>query len=174
MKIFNSLEEIKNIESTIIALGNFDGVHLGHQKLIREAVDYAHKSGLKSAVLNYLNSAAMKEEEISKEDVAASFQRTVIEVLVEKTREAVKLTGLETVTLAGGVSANRALQDALAKMCEEEGWKFYKPSSLLYTDNAAMIGCRAYYLAQQGKASPLTLNAKPGLSIGEEVYDLFR
>ncbi len=130
-------------------------------------------SGLKSAVLNYLNSATMKGEDFAKEDVAASFQRTVIEVLVEKTREAVKMTGLTTVTLAGGVSANRALQEALAAMCEEEGWKFYKPSPLLYTDNAAMIGCRAYYLAQQGKRSPLTLNAKPGLSIGEEVYDIY-
>ena len=79
--------------------------------------------------------------------MAASFQQAIIDVLVEKTIEAAHATGQTKVTLAGGVSANRHLQDALAAACEKEGLTFYRPSSILATDNAAMIGCRAYYMS---------------------------
>ncbi len=125
-------------------------------------------SGLKSAVLNYLNSSKLKGEPIIPEDVAASFQKAVVEVLVEKTREAARATGYRVITVAGGVSANSSLQEELQRMCDEEGYRFYKPTGILCTDNAAMIGCRAYYMALNGEVSPLTLNAKPALQIGEE------
>lgn len=124
-------------------------------------------SGLKSAVLNYLNSAKLKNELINDNDVAASFQQSVIDILIKKTRDAAKQTGYTTITVAGGVSANRGLQQALTNMCEEEGFKFYKPNSILSTDNAAMIGCRAYYMAKANKFATLSLNAKPSIPIGD-------
>lgn len=124
-------------------------------------------SGLKSAVLNYLNSAKLKNELINDSDVAASFQQSVIDILIKKTRDAAKQTGYTTITVAGGVSANRGLQQALTNMCEEEGFKFYKPNSILSTDNAAMIGCRAYYMAKANKFATLSLNAKPSIPIGD-------
>ncbi|MDU2569929.1 MAG: tRNA (adenosine(37)-N6)-threonylcarbamoyltransferase complex transferase subunit TsaD [Veillonella sp.] len=105
-------------------------------------------SGLKSAVLNYLNSKQQKNEPINQADDAA---RTL---------------GETRITIAGGVSANKGLQAALQVMCEKEGFTYYKPHKILSTDNAAMIGCRAYYMAQAGKFADLTLNAKPSVEIG--------
>ena len=123
-------------------------------------------SGLKSAVLNYLNSEKQKGNPINDADVAASFQKSVIDVLTEKTLEAAKISGCKIVTVAGGVSANKGLQNALAAMCEREGLTFYRPGKILSTDNAAMIGCRAYYMAKAGKFADLTLNAKPAVPMG--------
>ncbi len=127
-------------------------------------------SGLKSAVLNYLNSAKQKNIDICDEDVAASFQKAIVDVLVEKTREAAHHTGQKIITVAGGVSANKGLQRALQHMCEEEGFTFYQPTSILSTDNAAMIGCRAYYMAQVNHFSDLRLNARPAIEIGEKSW----
>lgn len=127
-------------------------------------------SGLKSAVLNYLNSAKQKGTPIVDTDVAASFQKAVLDSLVEKTREAARMTGQTVITVAGGVSANQGLQRTLAQMCEEEGLTFYRPGRILATDNAAMIGCRAYYMAKAGKFSKLTLNAKPSIPLGDESW----
>ena len=123
-------------------------------------------SGLKSAVLNYLNSKQQKNESINQADVAASFQKAIVDVLVEKTRDAAHTLGESRITIAGGVSANKGLQKALEAMCEKEGFTYYKPHKILSTDNAAMIGCRAYYMAQAGKFADLTLNAKPSVEIG--------
>ncbi len=123
-------------------------------------------SGLKSAVLNYLNSEKQKGNPINDADVAASFQKSVIDVLTEKTLEAATVSGCKIVTVAGGVSANKGLQNALAAMCEREGLTFYRPGKILSTDNAAMIGCRAYYMAKAGKFADLTLNAKPAVPMG--------
>ena len=117
-------------------------------------------SGLKSAVLNYLNSKSQKG------DVAASFQKAIVDVLVEKTKDAAHTLGETKITIAGGVSANQGLQVALENMCNEEGFTYYKPGKILATDNAAMIGCRAYYMAQAGKFCDLHLNAKPSVPIG--------
>ena len=116
-------------------------------------------SGLKSAVLNYLNSKQQKNEPINQSDVAASFQKAIVDVLVEKTKDAAHTLGESRITIAGGVSANKGLQKALEAMCVEEGFTYYKPHKILSTDNAAMIGCRAYYMAQAGKFGDLTLNA---------------
>ena len=102
-------------------------------------------SGLKSAVLNYLNSAAQKNIEINKADVAASFQKALVDVLVEKTEDAAKRTGQMKITIAGGVSANKGLQKAIKEMCERNGFMYYEPHKILSTDNAAMIGITGYY-----------------------------
>lgn len=123
-------------------------------------------SGLKSAVLNYINSTKMKGESIPEADLAASFQQAIIDVLVDKTMEAAYMSGQKVITVAGGVSANQGLQKALEKRAHKEGLIFYKPGKILSTDNAAMIGCRAYYMAQAGKFSDLSLNAKPALALG--------
>jgi len=123
-------------------------------------------SGLKSAVLNYLNSKSQKGEDIHQADVAASFQKAIVDVLVDKTKDAAHTLGETNITIAGGVSANQGLQVALEAMCKEEGFTYYKPGEILSTDNAAMIGCRAYYMAQAGKFCDLHLNAKPSVPIG--------
>ena len=123
-------------------------------------------SGLKSAVLAYLNSERMKGHAIDKANVAASFQRSVVEVLVHKAFEAVKLAGRGTLVLAGGVAANSNLEGRLIKEAEKCGVRFAYPGRILCTDNAAMIACRGYYQAEAGDYGDLYLNAVPGLSLG--------
>ena len=105
----------------------------------------------------------MKKQPVSHEDVAASFQKAVVDVLVAKTMAAVKKTGLKTIVLAGGVAANSGLRGALSAACEKEGVRMCRPDPVLCTDNGAMIGCRAYYMAQAGAFAPMTLNADPRL-----------
>lgn len=126
-------------------------------------------SGLKSAVLNYLNSAKQKGEEINQADVAASFQRAVIEVLVHKALQAVKSVGVNTLVLAGGVAANSALRERLNNECEKTNIEFCYPTPILCTDNAAMIGCRAYYQSRLKEYSDLYLNAVPSLKLTSKV-----
>ncbi|WP_427338067.1 tRNA (adenosine(37)-N6)-threonylcarbamoyltransferase complex transferase subunit TsaD [Caloranaerobacter sp. DY30410] len=127
-------------------------------------------SGLKSAVLNYLNNSKQKGIEIVVEDVAASFQQSVIEVLVEKTIKAAKDKKVNIVALAGGVAANEGLRNFMSKRCIEEGLELRYPSKKLCTDNAAMIGCAAYYDYLKGYRADLTLNAIPNLKLGERKY----
>ena len=122
-------------------------------------------SGLKSAVLNYLHNCEQKKLKVNKADVAASFQRAVIEVLVFKAMDALKEAGLDTLVLAGGVAANSALEARLREEMEKNGKKFYYPDKILCTDNAAMIGCRGYYQALEGRFSDFYLNAVPGLEL---------
>lgn len=124
-------------------------------------------SGLKSAVLNYLNSCQMKGEEINQADVAASFQQAVVDVLVERAQAAADEFHMERVALAGGVAANSSLRAAMEQACAKRGLKFYRPSPIFCTDNAAMIGTAAYYEFQKGIRSNLELNAVPNLKIGE-------
>ena len=124
-------------------------------------------SGLKSAVLNYLNTMKLKKQEINKADVAASFQKAVIEVLVAKALEAMAQTHLDTLVLAGGVAANSALESRLRAAVEARGLKFCYPSRILCTDNAAMIGCRGYYQALNGRYSNYYLNAVPNLGLAD-------
>ena len=122
-------------------------------------------SGLKSAVLNYINSERMKGHELQKADIAASFQRAVVSVLVHKTIEAAKTAGHDTVVLAGGVAANSSLEGMLRVATEKQGLRFCYPSRILCTDNAAMIACRGYYQSQAGVFSDLYLNAVPALNL---------
>lgn len=124
-------------------------------------------SGVKSAVLNYLNQSAMQGIEINPADVAASFQQSVVEVLVEKTMAAVKNTGMKKLALAGGVASNSAIRAGMEAACEKAGIKLYRPSPILCTDNAAMIGAAAYYEFKKGVQHGLDLNAVPNLQLGE-------
>ncbi len=124
-------------------------------------------SGLKSAVLNYLNEKHMKGEEISVPDVAASFQRSVVDVLVEHSMHAVNEYGFKKFAIAGGVASNSALRQAMEEACARRHVQFYRPSPILCTDNAAMIGAAAYYDYLKGIRSDWSLNAVPNLKLGE-------
>ena len=126
-------------------------------------------SGLKSAVLNYLNSCQMKGEEINQADVAASFQKAVVDVLVDHSISAVKKYGFETFAIAGGVASNSHLREAMEKACAENGIDFYHPSPIYCTDNAAMIGVAAYYEYIKGVRHGYNLNAVPNLKLGERI-----
>lgn len=124
-------------------------------------------SGMKSAVLNYLNGCHMKGIEIVQADVAASFQQAVIDVLLGNIEKAFKETGLKKFALAGGVASNKTLKAAVEEACAKHGIAFYCPSPILCTDNAAMIGAAAYYDYIAGIRSDLRLNAIPNLKLGE-------
>ena len=124
-------------------------------------------SGLKSAVLNYLNSEKMKGNEINVPNVAASFQTAVIEILTEKTIKCALEKKIKQVVLAGGVAANSGLRSLLMTECEKNGINLKYPSLKLCTDNAAMIGCVAYYDYIRGLRSDMYLNAIPSLKIGD-------
>lgn len=124
-------------------------------------------SGLKTAVLNYLNSMALKGNEINLPDVCASFQQAVVDVLVKNTVTAATKKGVSKVALAGGVAANSQLRSGMKAAVEQAGMKMYYPRPILCTDNAAMIGSAAYYEYKRGNISGLDLNAVPGLKLGE-------
>jgi N6-L-threonylcarbamoyladenine synthase len=122
-------------------------------------------SGLKSAVLNTLHNASQRGETINPADLAASFQDSVTEVLVEKTLRAVREFGVRQVLLAGGVAANRGLRERLAGRCEEAGIPLVIPPLSLCTDNAAMIAAAGYIQYQKGQFADLDLNGVPGLPL---------
>ncbi len=124
-------------------------------------------SGVKSAVLNYLNSCEMKKEEVNRADIAASFQNAVVDVLVKNTIRAAKDFNIGQIAIAGGVAANSALREAMSNGCEEQGLKLCYPSPIYCTDNAAMIGVAAYYEFIKGTRHGLDLNAVPNLKIGQ-------
>lgn len=124
-------------------------------------------SGVKSAVLNYINSAEMKGESICRADVAASFQKSVIDALIEKTMAAVKEYNIHKLAIAGGVASNKTMREAVQAACQERNIKFYYPSPVFCTDNAAMIGAAAYYEYINGVRHGLDLNAVSNLKLGE-------
>ncbi len=124
-------------------------------------------SGLKSAVLNYLNGCKMKHEPIVAADVAASFQMAVIDVLVEHAMKAVKEFGYDKLAIAGGVASNSSLRAAMQEACDRNKIQFYHPSPIFCTDNAAMIGAAGYYEYLAGTRHGWDLNAVPNLKLGE-------
>ena len=146
--------------------GNPDAIHFPRAKVEDAPYDFSF-SGVKSAVLNYLNGCHMKGEPVVEADVAASFQKAVCDVLVEHAVQAVKDYGIPKLALAGGVASNSALREAMKAACEKKGVSFYYPSPILCTDNAAMIGAAAYYEYINGVRSGLDLNAVPNLRLGE-------
>lgn len=146
--------------------GNPDAVHFPRAKVGGNEYDFSF-SGLKSAVLNYLNVCKMKGQEVCQEDVAASFQKAVIEVLVEHAMHAVSEYGYHKFAIAGGVASNSGLRAAFEKECAGRGIEFYHPSPIYCTDNAAMIGTAAYYEYKKGIRSGMDLNAVPNLKLGE-------
>lgn len=146
--------------------GNPDAIPFPRAKVAENEYDFSF-SGLKSAVLNYLNGCQMKGEPICEADVAASFQKAVVDVLVEHSMMAVKQYGFHKFAIAGGVASNSTLREAMRQACEREKIEFYHPSPILCTDNAAMIGAAGYYEFMNGVRSGMDLNAVPNLKLGE-------
>lgn len=148
--------------------GRSDSIDLPRAWLEEGSYDFSF-SGLKSAVLNYLNKMEMKQQSVNLADVAASFQQAVIDVLVTKTIHAAKEKRLSTIVLAGGVAANTGLRSQLEQACTKQGFTLYYPPISLCTDNAAMIGAAAHYKALRGEFADWTLNAVPNLPFSQYI-----
>ncbi len=146
--------------------GNPQAIAFPRAKVADNEYDFSF-SGLKSAVLNYLNSCEMKGETVNQADVAASFQKAVVDVLVGHSMDALSQYGFKKFAIAGGVASNTHLRAAMVEACEKRNISFYHPSPILCTDNAAMIGAAAYYEYQKGVRHGWDLNAVPNLKLGE-------
>ena len=144
--------------------GNPDAIAFPRARVAENEYDFSF-SGLKSAVLNYLNSCQMKGETVNPADVAASFQKAVVDVLVEHSLHAVKQYGYQKFAIAGGVASNASLRAAFEKECGKRNIAFYHPSPVLCTDNAAMIGAAGYYEYIKGVRHGYDLNAVPNLKL---------
>ena len=120
-------------------------------------------------MLNYLNSCHMNGLAINTADVAASFQKAVVDVLTEHAIHAARAYGFKQLAIAGGVASNTALRASIEAACRAEGIHFYRPSPVLCTDNAAMIGAAAYHEYLKGRFADYTLNAVPNLRLGERL-----
>ena len=146
--------------------GNPNAIPFPQAKIADNPYDFSF-SGVKSAVLNYINSCKMKKVEIVSEDIAASFQKAVVDVLVAHSMHAVQEFGIKKFAIAGGVASNGVLRECMREACRKRGVAFYHPSPILCTDNAAMIGAAAYYEYLAGTRHGLDLNAIPNLKLGE-------
>lgn len=122
-------------------------------------------SGLKTAVLNQLHNAKQRDLELNIEDLCASLRFTVADILVSKTMAALDETGMNTLVLAGGVSANSELRRQMQEACDKRGATLYMPPLSLCGDNAAMIGAQGYYEYLAGNIADTTLNAAATASI---------
>lgn len=153
----------------IAAQGNPEAVEFKRVFLEKGSLDFSF-SGIKTGVLNYVNSERQAGREISIPDVAAGFQQAILDVVVAKTVSAALELKKDKIVLAGGVAANSKLRQMLEAECEKQGLKLYRPSPILCTDNAAMIGSAAYYKYKAGGftkdgTDDLTLDAIPNLPL---------
>ena len=144
--------------------GNENAITFPKANFHDETLDFSF-SGVKSAVLNYLNKCKMQNVEVNKADVAASFQKAVIDVLKENVMKTCRQKNVDKIAIAGGVAANSALRESLIKEASKEGIKVLFPSPILCTDNAAMIGSAAYFNYIKGLENSLDINAKPNLKL---------
>ena len=144
--------------------GNPEAIDFKRVMLEKGSYDFSF-SGLKTQVINYVNHERMMGREIPKEDLAASFQQAIMEVIVSKALEAAEEYGRNRIALAGGVASNSLLRRMMEEACRQRGLEDYRPEPVLCTDNAAMIACAAYYKAQEGLFSDLSLDAYPVLDL---------
>ena len=148
--------------------GNPDAIEFPRAHVDDAPYDFSF-SGIKSAVLNYINSANMQGNEINRADVAASFQKAVVDALVSRAVRLAKECVMDKLAIAGGVASNSALRAAIQEECTKNNIRFYSPSPILCTDNAAMIGAAAYYEYIKGVRHGYDLNAIPNLKLGERI-----
>ncbi|NLZ47465.1 MAG: tRNA (adenosine(37)-N6)-threonylcarbamoyltransferase complex transferase subunit TsaD [Clostridiales bacterium] len=146
--------------------GNENAIRFPRSNFHEETLDFSF-SGLKSAVLNYLNKMEMTGQEINKADVAASFQKAVVDVLTDNVIKTCKMKKVNKIAIAGGVASNTALRNSLIKAGADHNIQVLFPAPILCTDNAAMIASAAYFEYMRGVRSPLDLNAAPNLKLGE-------
>lgn len=143
--------------------GNENAIAFPRVKM-SDSLDFSF-SGVKTAVINYIHNAEQKGEVIIPEDVAASFQNAVTDVLCEHTIKAAEAAKSNIITLAGGVASNSALRSKMTELANKKGIDVLYPSPILCTDNAAMISCCGYYKFINGEFSELSLNAVPSLKL---------
>ena len=148
--------------------GNPDAIEFPRAHVEDAPYDFSF-SGIKSAVLNYINSANMQVKEINRADVAASFQKAVVYAHVSRAVRLAKECGMDKLAIAGGVASNSALRAVIQEECTKNNIRFYSPSPILCTDNAAMIGAAAYYEYIKGVRHGYDLNAIPNLKLGERI-----
>ena len=146
--------------------GNENAIDFPRAKFHDDTLDFSF-SGVKSAVLNYLNKAKMKDEEINKADIAASFQKAIVDVLKNNVFLTCERRNLKKIAVAGGVASNSCLRETLIKEGSKRGIEILFPDPILCTDNAAMIGSAAYFKFMNGAVSDLDINAKPNLKLAE-------
>lgn len=144
--------------------GNKDAIDFPRVMLEKGSYDFSF-SGLKTAVLNYAHKLEQRGEEVNKADLAASFQEAVVDVLVDKSMMLLKETGLKTLAVSGGVAANSRLKEKLKEECDKEGIKFYNPSVILCTDNAAMIAMAGYLNYKNGVVDDNFMKVYPNLEL---------
>ena len=145
--------------------GNPDAIRIPLVSMGESGFDFSF-SGVKTAVINYIHNAEQKGIEINKPDIAASFQNAVTDVLSGHLIECAKKYGTKRIALAGGVAANKPLRDRCEALARENSMEFVCPSMSLCTDNAAMIGCAAYYEYKSGNIADMSLNAIANLPLG--------
>lgn len=138
--------------------GNPEAIHFKRVMLEKDSFDFSF-SGLKTQVLNYINTERQAGREVNRADVAASFQEAVMDVLTEKVMHAVAVRGEDKLVLAGGVAANSRLRGMLGDACKKAGIELYVPAPVLCTDNGAMIASAAYYKYQNQGADGLDMDA---------------
>lgn len=144
--------------------GNHEAVQFKRVFLEKDSLDFSF-SGIKTGVLNYINNEKQAGREINIPDVAASFQQAVLDVIVAKAVGSAKDLGKDKLVLAGGVASNSKLRNMLDEECKKKGIELYYPSPILCTDNAAMIGCAAYYKYKAGGVDGLDMDAHANLPL---------
>ena len=144
--------------------GNPEAIRFPRVNMGSDGFDFSF-SGVKTAVINYIHNAEQKHITINKADVAASFQEAVTDVLSAHLVDCAKKHNAKRIALAGGVAANAPLRERCKALAKENNMKFVCPSMLLCTDNAAMIGCAAYYEWKNGVRADMTLNAVANLPL---------
>ena len=140
--------------------GNRDAIPFPSPAISKDTLDFSF-SGLKTAVVNYINTKNQKGEELPREDIAASCTRTIVEAIKDKVKMALDKTGYNKIVLAGGVSANSHIRQGIEAVCKRKKATFYAPELCLCGDNAAMIGAQGYYEFLNGARADERLNAYP-------------